>query len=87
MSQEQMKQRHTPKEITDARVVYGLFMGSMSGYAIAEFRMQQNKSPSGAWQELENYYMPRTLAATHRLKREFEAIHMEEGEDPLCVSR
>ena len=28
-----------------------------------------------------NYYMPRTLAATPRL--EFEAIHMEEGEDPL----
>ena len=27
--------------------------------------------------------MPRTLAATHRLKREFEAIHMEEGDDPL----
>ena len=26
--------------------------------------------------------MPRTLAATHRLKREFEAIHMQEGEDP-----
>ena len=24
-----------------------------------------------------------TLAATHRLKREFEAIHMEEGENPL----
>ena len=58
-------------------------MDSMTGYAIAEFRMQQAKSPSGAWRELENYYMPRTLAATHRLKREFEAIHMEEGEDPL----
>ena len=55
----------------------------MTGYAIAEFRMQQAKSPSGAWQEQENYYMPRTLAATHRLKREFEAIHMEEGVDPL----
>ena len=26
--------------------------------------------------------MPRTLAATQILKREFEAIHMEEGEDP-----
>ena len=44
-------------------------MNSMTGYAIAEFRMQQAKSASGAWQELENYYMPRTLAATHRLKR------------------
>ena len=36
-----------------------------------------------AWSELENYYMPRTLAATHRFKREFEAIHMEEVEGPL----
>ena len=55
----------------------------MTGYAIPEFRMQQAKSPSGAWQEQENHYMPRNLAATHRLKREFEAIHMEEGVDPL----
>ena len=75
--------RDTPKELIDARVLYGLLMDSMTGYAIAEFRMQQAKSPSGAWQELENHYMPRTLAATHRLKRNFEAIHMEEGEDPL----
>ena len=83
VSQEGLKQRHTPKEIIDARVVYGMLGDSMTGYAIAEFRMQQVKSPSSAWQELENYYMPRTLAATHRLKREFEAIYMEEGEDPL----
>ena len=83
MSQEELEQRHTPREIIDARVVYGLLMDSVTGYAIAELRMQQAKSPSGARQELENYYMPRTLAATHRLKREFEAIHMEEGEDPL----
>ena len=83
VSQEELERRRTPKEIIDARVVYGLLMDSMTGYAIAEFRMQQGKSPSGAWQELENYYMPRTLAATHRLKREFEAIHVEEGEDPL----
>ena len=69
VSQGELEQRHTPKEIIDARVVYGLLMDSMTGYAIAEFRMQQAKSPSGAWQELENYYMPRTLAATHRLKR------------------
>ena len=58
-------------------------MDSMTRYAIAEFRMQQAKSPSGARPELENYYTPKTLAATHRLKRELEAIHMEEGEDPL----
>ena len=83
VSQEELEQRHTPKEIIDARVVYGLLMDSTTGYAIAEFRMQQARPPSGAWQELEDYYMPSTLAATHRLKRRFEAIHMEEGEDPL----
>ena len=71
MSQEELERRHTTKEIIDARVVYGLLVDSMTGYVIAEFRIQQAKSPSGAWQELENYYMPRTLAATHRLKREF----------------
>ena len=81
--QEELERRHTPKEIIDTCVVYGLLMDLMTRYAIAEFRMQQAKSPSGAWQELKNYYMPRTLAATHRLKREFEAIHMKEGVDPL----
>ena len=69
--------------IRDARLVYGQLMESMTGYAFAEFRMQQAKSPSCAWQELENYYMPKTLAATHRLKREFETIRMAEGENPL----
>ena len=71
VSREELEQRPTPKEIIDARVVYGLLMDSMTVYAIAEIRMQQAKSPSGARQELENYHMPRTLAATHRLKREF----------------
>ena len=83
VSRKELEQRHTPKDIIDRRVVYGLLMDSMTGYDIPEFRMQQAKSPSGACQELENYYMPRILAATHRLKREFEATHMEEGEDPL----
>ena len=32
---------------------------------------------------MENYYMPKTLAATHRLKRELETIRMAEGENPL----
>ena len=27
--------------------------------------------------------MPRTLVAIQRLKREFEAIHVEEGGDPI----
>ena len=83
VSQEELKQGHSQKEIMDARLVYGFLMDSMTGYVIAEFRMQQAKSSSGAWRELENYFMPPTLAATHRLKREFEAIHMGEGEGPL----
>ena len=48
VSREHLEQRHTPEEIIDARVVYGLLMVSMTGYAIADFRMQQAKSPSGA---------------------------------------
>ena len=35
VSQEELEQRHTPKEIIDARVVYGLSMDSMTGYAIS----------------------------------------------------
>ena len=70
VSPDEYDEKHSPQVIRDARLVYGLLMESMTGYAFAEFRMQQAKSPSGAWQELENYYMPRTLAATHRLKRE-----------------
>ena len=45
--------------------------------------MQKAMSPSGAWEALRKHYMPKTLAATQRLKREFETIHMVEGEDPL----
>ena len=62
--------------------MYGLLMESMTGYSIAEFRMQKAMSPSGAWEALQKH-MPKTLAATQRLKREFETIHMVEGEDPL----
>ena len=58
-------------------------ISACTGYAVTEFRMQQATPPCGAWQELENYCMPKTLAASHRLKREFQAIHMAEGEDPL----
>ena len=58
VSQEALEQRHTQKEIMDARLVYGLLMDSMTGYAIVEFRMQQAKSPSDKWREFENYYMP-----------------------------
>ena len=45
--------------------------------------MQQAMSPSGARVELEKHCMPKTLAAWHRLKREFDTTHMAEGEDPL----
>ena len=72
VSQQELEQRHTRKEIIEARVVYGLLMYSMTGGAIAEFLMQKSKSLRGVWQELENYYMSRTLAATHRLKRDIE---------------
>ena len=59
VSQEELEQGHSQKEIMDARLVYRFLMDSMTGHAIAEFRMQQAKSPSGAWRELENFYMPR----------------------------
>ena len=78
-----MASRHSPQEIIDARLVYGLMMESMTGYAMAEFRMQKPMSPSGALKQLEDYYMPRTIAATHRLQREFETIRMAEDENPL----
>ena len=79
VSQEELEQRHTPPEIKDARFGYGLMMESMTGYAFAELRMQQAMSPSGAWQELEKYYMPKTIAATRRLSRVFETIRMTKG--------
>ena len=79
VSQEELEQRHTPPEIKDARFGYGLMMESMTGYAFAELCMQQAMSPSGAWQELEKYYMPETIAATRRLSRVFETIRMTKG--------
>ena len=61
VSEEELASRHSPQEIRDARLVYGLMMKSMTGYAMAEFRMQKAMSPSGAWKELEDYYMPRRI--------------------------
>ena len=78
-----MASRHSPQEIIDARLVYGLMMESMTGYAMAEFRMQKAVSPSGAWKELEDYYMTSTIAATHRLGRQFDPKRMAEDENPL----
>ena len=86
VSQEELKQGHTPKEIIDARVVYGLLMDSMTGYAIAEFRMQQAKSPSGPWQELENYYMPRNLAARTGGRDNLGQYTWRRERTPLCSS-
>ena len=33
--------------------------------------------------ELEDYFMPRTIAVTYRLQREFKTIGMAENENPL----
>ena len=82
VSQEELKRRHTSQEIRDARFVYGLLMESMTEYSIAEFRMHKAMSPSRARVELQTYSMPKTLAATQRLKREFKTIRIVDGEDP-----
>ncbi|CAN0551135.1 unnamed protein product [Laminaria digitata] len=58
-------------------------MESITGYPTVELEMQKAKSPSGAWQALEGFYMPKTREARRRLKLEFETIRVEEGEDPL----
>ena len=50
VSQEDLASRHSPQEIRDARLVYGLMMESMTGYVMAEFRMQEAMPPSGAWE-------------------------------------
>lgn len=57
-------------------------MEPMTEYHVIEFRFKQTMSPSGAWEAFFDFYMPRTLAAIHRLRREFEAVRVVEGEDP-----
>ena len=84
VSEEELASRHSPQEIRDARLVYGLMMEAMTGYVMAEFRMQKAMSPSGAWKDLEDYQMPRTTAATYRLQGEFDTIRMVEDENPCC---
>lgn len=58
-------------------------MESMIGYPAIEFDMQKAKSLSGAWQALEDLYMPNTREAKRRLELEFETIRMVKGEGPL----
>ena len=58
-------------------------MESMIGYPAIEFDMQKAKSLSGAWQALEDFYMPNTREAKRRLELEFETIRMVKGEGPL----
>ena len=58
VSEEQLASMHSPQDIRDARLVYRLMMEAMTEYAMAEFRMQSAMSPSGSWEELEDYYMP-----------------------------
>ena len=43
VSQDELEQRHSQKEIMDARLVYGFFMDSMTRYAIAEFRSKPSR--------------------------------------------
>ena len=43
VSQEELEQGHSQKEIMDARLVYGFFMDSMTRYAIAEFRSKPSR--------------------------------------------
>ncbi|CAM9658717.1 unnamed protein product, partial [Laminaria digitata] len=83
VSQKELTNRHTKDTISEARVVYGLLMEAMTDYGMVEFRMQEGMSPSGACEALEDFYMPKTVAATHGLKKESETIRMVEDEDPL----
>ena len=83
VSEEELKARHSTQEIKVARLVYGLLMESRVGYPAVECDMQKAKSPSGAWQALEDFYMPKTREAKRTLKLEFETTRMVEGEDPL----
>ncbi|CAN0126352.1 unnamed protein product, partial [Laminaria digitata] len=83
VSEEELKVRHSPQEIKDAKLVYGLLMESITGYPTVEFDKQKAKSPSGAWQALEDFYVPKIREARRRLKLEFETIRMVEGKDPL----
>lgn len=58
----------------------GLMIQSITGYPVVEFRVEKAKSPSCAWEELEDFYVPQTIAVRHRLKREFRTVRMMKGE-------
>ncbi|CAM9330932.1 unnamed protein product, partial [Laminaria digitata] len=83
VSQEELANKHTKDENSEARLVYGLLVEAMTDYGMVQFRMQEAMSPSVAWKALEDFHMPKTVAAKHRLKKEFETIRMVEDEDPL----
>ena len=85
VSQEELARRHTKEEIKDARSVYGLLMEAMTDNPVVKFCMQQAMLPSGAWEALLDFCMPRTLATRHRVKKEFRTIRMVEREDALLL--
>ena len=45
-------------------------------------RMLAAKSPCGAWKVLNDIYAPKTIMDKSRAAQEFNAIQMQEGEDP-----
>lgn len=57
-------------------------MEAMTDYHAVELRMQQAMSPRGTWEASLEFYMRRTLATRHRVKKEFEPVRMIEGGDP-----
>ena len=61
--EQKLERRHTSQEIRYARFEYGLFMESLAGYSIAEFRMQKAMSPIGAWEESQKHYILKTVPA------------------------
>ena len=75
VSDGEFRSKHSEQE-TDDKQVYGLLMESMARYPIVEFRMPNAMSPSGAWKELDDPYIPKTITARHRLQREFDIIHI-----------
>lgn len=55
----------------DARLVYGLIIESVAGHLLVEFFMYKTNSPSGAWGELEDLFMPKTMTATYNAEAGF----------------
>ena len=61
--------RHSEQEISYARQMYVRSADGVDDGVYDSRIIQKAMSPSGAWMELEKYYMPKTLAARHRVWR------------------